>query len=45
MLYAQISRGVSKFGWLVVMGFMAYFDSFSVYIGPSFREGERKEKR
>ena len=33
------------FGWLVVLGLTALYDSISVYIGPSPREGKRKEKR
>ena len=32
-------------GWLVVLGLTALWDSISVYIGPSTREGERGEKR
>ena len=32
------------FGWLVVLGLTAVSDSISVYIGPSPRERERKEK-
>ena len=33
------------FGWLLILGLPALSDSISVYIGPSPREGERKEKR
>ena len=31
-------------GWLVVLDLTALRDSISVYIGPSPREGEGKEK-
>ena len=31
-------------GWLVVLGLTALWDSISVYIGPSPRDRERKEK-
>ena len=31
--------------WLVVFGLTVLLDSISVYIGPSLREGERKERR
>ena len=33
-----------KDGWLVVLCLTALSDSISVYIGPSLREGERKER-
>ena len=32
-------------GWLVVLGLTALWDSISVYIGPTPKEGERGEKR
>ena len=34
----------SNVGWLVVLGLTAFWDSISVYIGPSPKERE-KEKR
>ena len=34
-----------KVSWLVVLGLKALSDSVSVYIRPSPKEGERKEKR
>ena len=33
------------FGWLVVLGLTTLWDNILVYIGPSVKEGERKEKR
>ena len=33
------------FGWLVVLGLTALWDSISVYIGPSPRERERERDK
>ena len=43
-LYIDSWRWIKEFGWLVVLGLTALWDSISVYIGPSPRERE-KEKR
>ena len=34
-----------RVGWFVGLGLTALCDSFLVHIGPSHKEGERKEKR
>ena len=34
-----------RFGWLVVLGLTALWDSISVYIGPSPKEREKEERK